>query len=174
MLKATGFKPLPLNINPGFKMCLSTSTCATTTWKSFYNTSTCTADPTRPANASSSQTQTDMCGKCMPLCHGWNNATKAMEAVKCASGDSSWKVTGCPTPPAKKPPSSVKPDTYVWVVSSSLTSPTTPRYPRSSFPLLILPHGCCLCCYPILCRLLSLSFFFGVRRKVVNRLLYFH
>jgi hypothetical protein len=29
-LKATGFKPLPLNINPGFKMCLSNATCATT------------------------------------------------------------------------------------------------------------------------------------------------
>jgi hypothetical protein len=28
-LKATGFKPLPLNTNPGFKMCLSNSTCAT-------------------------------------------------------------------------------------------------------------------------------------------------
>jgi hypothetical protein len=31
-LKATGFKPLPLNINPGFKMCLSNSTCAATLW----------------------------------------------------------------------------------------------------------------------------------------------
>jgi hypothetical protein len=29
-LKATGFKPVPLNINPGFKMCLSNSTCAAT------------------------------------------------------------------------------------------------------------------------------------------------
>jgi hypothetical protein len=29
-LKTTGFKPLPLNINPGFKTCLSNSTCATT------------------------------------------------------------------------------------------------------------------------------------------------
>jgi hypothetical protein len=29
-LKANGFKPLPLNINPGFKMCLSNSACATT------------------------------------------------------------------------------------------------------------------------------------------------
>jgi hypothetical protein len=30
-LKATGgFKPLPLNTNPGFKMCLSNSTCAAT------------------------------------------------------------------------------------------------------------------------------------------------
>jgi hypothetical protein len=31
-LKATGYKPLPLNINPGFKMCLSNSTCAATQW----------------------------------------------------------------------------------------------------------------------------------------------
>jgi hypothetical protein len=30
-LKATGFEPLPLNINPGFKTCLSNSTRATTT-----------------------------------------------------------------------------------------------------------------------------------------------
>jgi hypothetical protein len=31
-LKATGFKPSPLNINPGFKMCIfsTSSTCATT------------------------------------------------------------------------------------------------------------------------------------------------
>jgi hypothetical protein len=87
-----------------------------------------------------------MCGKCMPLCHSWNNATKAMEAVKCASGDSSWKVTGCPTPPAKKPPSSVKPDTYVWVVSASPTSPNYPPLPPLVFflfPSYPAAAGCC-------------------------------
>jgi hypothetical protein len=29
-LKATGFKPIPLKLNPGFKMCLSNATCAAT------------------------------------------------------------------------------------------------------------------------------------------------
>jgi hypothetical protein len=29
-LNATGFKPLPLNINPSFKLCFSNSTCAVT------------------------------------------------------------------------------------------------------------------------------------------------
>jgi hypothetical protein len=28
-LKASSFKPVPLNVNPGFKMCLSNAACAT-------------------------------------------------------------------------------------------------------------------------------------------------